>query len=85
MGHVVAGVETNFTFTHPISDNPVSDITANYLWSRDLSSYHANGESDGSTTVTFVQAAPVDDLVTVTATVSGPSGRIFVAVEVSQD
>ena len=82
---VTAGAETTFTFTHPINDNPVSDITASYLWSKDLVAFHADGVSDGSTTVVFSQGAPVNGLVTVTATVSGPSGRIFVAVEVSQD
>lgn len=77
---------TTFAFTHPISDNPATDLTAAYRWSKDLSLFHGSGESDvDGTTVTFAPDTPVDGEVTVTATLSGTdTDRIFFTVEVTQ-
>ena len=83
---VDTGAET-FTFTHPINDAPVSDITAAYRWSKDLSAgFHADGATAGGTTVTFSQGMPKDDVMTVTATIEGtPTELMFVDIEVMQN
>lgn len=82
---LTTGAGTTLTFTHPLNDNPASDLTAAYIWSRNLSTFHADGASDGSTTVSFVHGPPSGGMVTVTATITGPADRIFVALEVTQN
>lgn len=79
------GATTTLTFTHPVNDNPASDLTAAYVWTRDLTTYHADGATDGSTTVSFAQGTPVGGMVSVTATITGPADRIFVALDVTQN
>ncbi|WP_158279849.1 M12 family metallo-peptidase [Coraliomargarita sinensis] len=78
---------STFTFKHPMSENPASDITASYRWSTDLSQFHGSGESNGAgTTVTFEASSPVNGEVTVTATVSDTSTeKLFVSVFVVQE
>ncbi len=75
---------TTFTFTHPVNENPASDLTMSYVWSTDLITFHADGATNANgTTVSFSDGIPVPEGVSVTATVSGTDpGRIFVAVEV---
>lgn len=74
-----------FTFSHPLNSNPSTDITANYRWSSNLDSFHADGVSDGSTTVSFSQSTPSDGRVTVTATISGADPKqMFIAISVTQ-
>jgi len=85
---VVAGVVSGntMTFTHPLNDFPASDLTAGYRWSKDLASFHADGQAHEGTTVSFSQGDPVDGVVTVTATISGTAvNRLFVDIEVTQD
>ena len=79
------GANATFTFTHPLNVNPASDLTASYIWSKDLITFHADGAADGSTTVTFAQGQPSHGQVAVTATILGPASKVFVAVQVSQD
>lgn len=81
---VVDRDNNTITFTHPINDNPASDLTAAYLWTPDLTNYYASGATSNGTTVTFVQGTPSGGMVTVTATITGPSDKIFVAVQVTQ-
>ena len=77
---------STFTFTHPLGDNPASDITAAYRWSTDLASFHAAGATAGSSTVTFAQGTPSGGMVTVTATITGTvPERLFVVVEANQN
>jgi len=77
----------SFTFTHPQSATPASDLTATYQWSKDLATFHANGATDGGTKVTLSAQTntPVPGTTTVTATVTGTAaGRLFVNVKVTQ-
>jgi len=77
---------TTFTFTHPISDTPATDIAAAYKWSTDLVNYHASGATINGTTVTFAPGTPASGEVTVTATIEGTEpDKIFVTVEVTQN
>jgi hypothetical protein len=78
---------TTFTFSHPISDTPASDLTAAYQWSTDLSTFLADGATDpNGTTVNFAVGTPADGQVTVTATLSGTEpSKVFVTVEVTQN
>jgi hypothetical protein len=77
---------TTFNFTHPINENPASDLSATYIWSKDLATFYTDGNPDpAGTTVSFVQGTPANGMVTVTATVSGTAAdRMFVDVEVTQ-
>ena len=34
-----------FTFTHPLNENPASDVSAVYRWSRDLSNFRFSGQA----------------------------------------
>ena len=76
-----------FTFTHPLNENPASDVSAAYRWSKDLSNFYYSGQSDsGGTTVTFTPGTPSNGMVTVTATITGTdTDKIFVDIEVTQD
>jgi hypothetical protein len=88
---LAAGVRNgnSFTFTHPKSASPASDLTASYQWSKDLGSFLAGGATDGAgTTVTFTTQAdtPSPGFTTVTATVTGTgSSRLFSRVGVIQN
>jgi hypothetical protein len=78
---------TTFTFTHPVNESPASDLTATYIWSKDLTTFYTDGNPDpAGTTVTFAPGTPADGRVTVTATITGTAAdRIFVSVDVTQD
>jgi hypothetical protein len=85
----IHGVEVNGNkvgFSHPLNATPADDVSAAYIWSEDLQTWHADGADNGSgTTVDFAQAAPSGGLVDVTATVTGPVPvKLFVAVKVTQ-
>ncbi|PXA03436.1 hypothetical protein DDZ13_12135 [Coraliomargarita sinensis] len=75
----------SMTFTHPLSDSPAADISAVYRWSKDLDSFHVDGDSFDNTTVTFSQGTPADGMVEVTAAITGdPLDKLFVDIEVTQ-
>ena len=76
-----------FSFTHPMAENLTTGISAEYRWTKDLSTFHMDGTSDADgTTVTFVRGELVEGMVTVTATINGtPTDRIFVVLVVTQD
>ena len=86
-GVVATGRSGNtFTFTHPLGDTLASDITAAYCWSKDLTSFHADGETADGNMVTFSQSAPADGMVEVTATISGTSlDRLFVVIKATRN
>jgi hypothetical protein len=74
-----------FLFSHPQSSAPASDIAAAYLWSKDLVTFHGNGEADGAGTTVTITPSPNDPeagTTTVTAAVSGTAtDRLFMVVE----
>ena len=85
-GAVDTGAGT-FTFTHPQSATPATDISAAaYGWSTDLITFTASGGENAGSTVTFVATPdPNTDITTVVATVTGtPLTKLFVQVGVSQ-
>lgn len=75
-----------FSFYHPLNDNPADDVSAAYIWSKDLRTFYQDGETDDEgTTVTFSQQTPVGGVVTIDAIVTGPMPTsLFVTVEASQ-
>ncbi len=76
----------SFTFTHPLNATPASNLTAGYRWSKDLVNFHADGETFDGSTVSFIQSAPVDGIVTVTATVTGTAlDHLFVDIQVMEN
>jgi hypothetical protein len=81
---VTTGGSTTFTFTHPMNSNPASDLTATYIWSKDLETFYTDGNEGEGTTVSFSRGQPDQNgIVTVTATIEGtPVDRIFVDVDV---
>ena len=87
---LLAGTKSGntFNFTHPQNATPASDLTASYRWSKDLSSFLANGATDGAgSTVSFTTQAdtPSPGITTVTATVTGTAtSKLFVHVMVTQ-
>lgn len=75
--------DTTFEFSHPINENPASDLTATYRWSKDLATFHDDGASDGVSTVSFFVGTRTEGEVPVTATVNGEQPeRLFVTVDV---
>ncbi len=84
-GVVMGSVSGNtLTFSHPLNATHASDIAAAYRWSKNLSTFHADGATFEGTTVTFTQGTPVNGVVTVTATITGTMPeRIFVDLEVT--
>ena len=89
-GLVVGTVSGNtFTFTHPQNATPASDLSAAYLWSKDLATFNASGATDGAgTTVTFTTQlnTPAPGITTVTATVTGTATtKLFADVKVTKN
>jgi len=79
----------SFTFSHRQNATPADDITAAYRWSKDMTTFHADGATDGEgTTVSFSPSVddPAAGTTTVTATVTGTAlpERLFVDVVVTQ-
>ena len=82
-GEVDTGAGT-FTFSHPLSDSPATDLTAIYRWSKDLATFTDGGVAFGETTVSFSQGVPSNGMVDVTATITGtPLDKLFVDVKVT--
>jgi hypothetical protein len=76
-----------FTFTHPLNNRPAIDISSSYQWSKDLSTFHADGATDpDGTTVSFSRGTLSGGMVSVTATVTGTAiSKMFVRVVVKQN
>lgn len=80
----VAKNGSTVTFQHPQNASPASDVSAAYEWSTDIATFHADGASDGGTTVSF--AASPGDPATVTATITGTvPARLFVRMKATQN
>lgn len=83
----------SFTFTHSESNEVPSDVNAAYEWSTDLANWFASSATNGAgVTVTVAEtsrvdnAAPANDIVTATATVTaGSAAKLFVRVKATQD
>jgi hypothetical protein len=63
-------------------------VTSTYEWSADLQAWHPSAASSGGITVTINPevlidaAAPANDLIEVTATVTGsPGNRVFLRIQ----
>ncbi len=84
---VVDTAAGTFIFTHPLNENPPEDVNAAYRWSKDLVTFHHDGQSDpDGTTVTFSPGTPADGRITVTALITGTAtDRVFVDIEVNQE
>ncbi|MES2921402.1 MAG: S8 family serine peptidase [Verrucomicrobiota bacterium] len=81
----VSATATTLVFRHSRSNTPATDLTASYEWSSDLIFWHPSAATDGDTTVTIAAVAiddttsPANDLIEVTATVTGtPEPQLFV-------
>jgi hypothetical protein len=87
---MVDGTSGSATFTHTRDKTGAPDVSASYEWSRDLSAWYGDGESDGAVSVEFDALVtdlshPDFDQLSVTATVtSGSTDRIFCRLKVSQ-
>lgn len=89
----VSAAPGTFTFTHSESNEVPGDVTAGYEWSTDLANWFASGAAGGGgVTVSVVEtsrvdnAAPDNDLVTATATVTaGSAAKLFVRVKATQN
>ncbi|MES2924299.1 MAG: immunoglobulin domain-containing protein [Verrucomicrobiota bacterium] len=83
----VAGSGNTVTFQHSQNASPASDVSAAYVWSTDLATFHANGESSGGATVSFAAApnTPATGTTSVTATITGtvPS-KLFVSLKATR-
>ena len=78
-------------FRHTLSNNPATDLTASYEWSIDLKSWYlltesVSGRSINLTTAVLEDvAAPANDLVEVTATLTAPDrSKLFVRLKSEQ-
>lgn len=84
---LVAGVRNGnrFTFTHPSLRTPGADVRATYRWSKNLTTFLSEGQTDANgTSLTYnVQAdTPQPGTTKVTATISGPDApRLFFRIE----
>lgn len=87
---MVGGASGSAVFTHTRIKSGAPDVAASYEWSRNLVDWYADGQSDGSTSVSFGAVLTDDshpdfDVHTVTATVTiGEPDRIFCRLTVSQ-
>lgn len=78
-------------FRHTLSNNPATDLTASYEWSIDLESWHLSTESVSGRSINLTTAvledvaAPANDLVEVTATLTAPDrSKFFVRLKSEQ-
>lgn len=64
---------------HPANAAPASDVTAAYVWSTDVATFHANGATVDGTNVAF-PTCTVSGTTTVTATITRTvSTKLFTA------
>ena len=86
---LLSGTKTGnaFTFIHPQSATPASDLSANYLWSTDLVNWYAGDGNDGPTSGPTVSITPntVDGTTIVTSTPSESLSELFLRVQVLQN
>ncbi len=87
LSHVSATAST-LVFRHSRSNSAAADLTTSYEWSTDLVHWHPSAATIGNTTVTITvsilidASAPTNDLVEITAIVSGaPEPQLFVRIK----
>ncbi|MEM9446000.1 MAG: sulfatase-like hydrolase/transferase, partial [Verrucomicrobiota bacterium] len=77
-----------FSFTHPESTNPASNINLVYSWSKDLQTFYSSGLAESGGTLVTIHAeknTPSPGITTVTANSSGTlTSRLFVRLEIEQ-
>jgi hypothetical protein len=86
LANVQAG-SGSFTFTHPVAGNVISNVSLDYEWSTDLSSWFTSGDSHVDTTVTMDMASdtPEAGIATVTVNASGTiPDKVFVRAVATQ-
>ncbi len=89
---ITSSTSTSVTATHTRSNDSANNVAGSYQWSSDLATWNASGAADGNgvtATITPVvtddQAAPLNDTVEVTATVTGgSSARLFLRIVASE-
>jgi len=82
----VAKSGNTVTFTHPVADPALGDVTGAYEWSLGLGTWNASGESEGGTTVTISASPPVAGFTTVTATITDSvPDKLFVRAVANQN
>jgi len=75
----VAKSGNTITFQHPANASPAGDVSAAYVWSTDLATFHADGATVGGTTVAFSTTTQAGTI-TVTATITGTvPAKVFTA------
>jgi hypothetical protein len=84
----ITGISTDGTttsFQHPQNENPLSDLSGYYEWSRDLANWYAG--DDGPVGGFTVSMAPVTvgSTTSVTASASEEMDRLFIRIGVVQD
>ncbi len=84
----VSSTPNILVFRHTLSNTPASNLTRNYEWSTDLQGWFASEATEGGTKVTIASTlitdttAPANDLVEVTATLTGTAAPgIFVRLK----
>lgn len=77
----IARTGNTVTFQHPANAAPASDISASYVWSTDLVTFHADGSSSDGTTVSFGTTTAAG-ITTVTATIAGTEpNKLFLSLK----
>ncbi|MBN8460376.1 MAG: hypothetical protein J0M04_21315 [Verrucomicrobia bacterium] len=72
------------TFQHPANATPASDVSASYVWSTDLTAFHADGENSDGATVNFATSTAAG-ITSVTATVTGTlPARLFLSLKATR-
>jgi hypothetical protein len=80
----VAKSGNTVTFQHSQSATPASDVSASYVWSTDLVTFHPDGASAGGVTVGFDTSTDAGTT-TVTATITGTvPAKLFVSLKATQ-
>ena len=70
------------SFTHPVAEPPLGNVTGSYEWSIDLVNWHPSG-TVSNTSVTIAAGAPVNGTTTVTADSTGSTvtpAQLFIRV-----
>ncbi len=88
----IAGTPLEMTFRHSRGHDLATDVTVSYEWSPDLTHWYAAGATGNGVTVTIknkvviARAAPLNDEIEVTASVTGGStAKLFVRLMVTQN
>ncbi|WP_411847073.1 immunoglobulin domain-containing protein [Roseibacillus persicicus] len=81
---VIVGNGTAFSFQHPRSNEPATDLVLSYVWSPDLQNWYDNGVAAEGSTVTFEASPnfPIAGTSSVSVSVAGDvQTKLFFAVQ----